>query len=347
MSDADRSEIARRKADHIAVVLEQDVGFGRLTTGLGDVRFMHNALPELSLDAVDLGTTFLGRHLAAPLLISSMTGGPQRAAHINAALAEAAQTLRIAIGLGSQRIALEEQGTGGFGREIRRLAPDVPLLGNLGAAQLLGAGSVDRARRACDMIEADALIIHLNPLQEAVQPGGDTDWRGVLDAIAALVAADVTVVVKEVGFGLSGSVVRRLVGVGVQHIDVAGAGGTNWARVEGGRDAARGAVAAAFTDWGVPTADAIMAARAAAPGVSLIASGGIRDGVDAARALRLGADLVGQAAATLPAALQGPAAVIAHFTTLIDTLRAACFVTGSADLRALKRAPLQPGSKGA
>ncbi|WOI54765.1 type 2 isopentenyl-diphosphate Delta-isomerase [Parvularcula sp. LCG005] len=342
MTEKTSSDIARRKADHIDIVLNGDVGFGRLSTGFERVQLAHNALPELDLSAVDLSARLFGRQLRAPFLISSMTGGVDRAEAINRHLAEAANALGIALAIGSQRIALEQQGAGGLSGELRRMAPDVPLIGNIGAAQLLDRDGVDRARAAIDMIDADGLFVHLNPLQEAVQKGGDTAWRGVLEGIARLVASDVPVAVKEVGFGLSAPVVRELTDIGVVVIDVAGAGGTNWARVEGARhpDERMRKIASAFTEWGVPTAIAVQAARKAASHATIIASGGIRNGVDAAKAIRLGADIVGQAAGTLEAAITSTEAVIEHFETVIETLKIACFCTGSANLAALRSAEL-------
>jgi len=332
---------SRRKTDHIEIVLAGRA-VSAVSAGFDAVRFAHCALPELKLDEIDLATRFLGKALAAPFLISSMTGGPQLAERVNLNLAEAAQELGLALGVGSQRIALEQGAAFGLGIELRRRAPDVLLLGNLGAVQLLGAGGRDIARRAVEVIGADALIVHLNPLQEAVQPEGDRDWRGVGAALAATVAGlGVPVVVKEVGFGISASLARQLAQAGVAAVDVAGAGGTNWALVEGARGRGRSqAVAAAFADWGIPTAEAVRAVRAACPELPLIASGGIRHGVDAAKAIRLGADLVGQAAAALPAALESTAAVVEHFATLCDQLRVACFVTGARDLAALRSVPL-------
>ncbi|MEM9233959.1 MAG: type 2 isopentenyl-diphosphate Delta-isomerase [Pseudomonadota bacterium] len=337
----EKTDIARRKSDHIDIVLEQEVGFARLTTGFEAYRFVHCALPEISLEEVDLTASLFGRPLKAPFLISSMTGGPAHAETINAHLAEAAEELGLALAVGSQRIALEEQGSGGMTKELRKKAPSIALIGNLGAAQILGPEGLDRARRSIDMIEADGLFIHLNPLQEAIQPGGDRDWRGVLQAIATLCDEGLPIAVKEVGFGLSAQLVRQLMDVGVQTIDVAGAGGTNWARVEGHRGKAAYALAEAFTEWGIPTAKAVIEARAAAPGVRLIASGGIKGGIDAAKALRLGADIVGQAAATLGPAIDGPEAVIHHFRELTEVLSIACFVTGSVNIDALKKAPME------
>lgn len=332
----------RRKEDHIDIVLSGDRVASRVDAGFDRWRFVHCALPELSLDAIDLSTRMLGRRLKAPLLISAMTGGPVRSEAINAHLAEAAQALGIALGVGSQRIAVETGAAAGLGGELRRRAPDALLFANLGAAQLLSPSGRDHARRAVEMIGADALVIHLNPLQEAIQEGGDRDWHGVLHAITGLCATlRAPVVVKEVGFGLSAAVGRRLVNCGVAALDVAGAGGTNWALVEGARGSGRTqALASAFADWGIPTADAVVDLRAALPDIPIIASGGIRDGVDAAKAIRLGADLVGQAAATLKAAVTSTEAVIAHFEVLVEQLRIAAFAAGAGNLAALRGVPL-------
>ncbi|BBI64016.1 hypothetical protein HSBAA_53220 [Vreelandella sulfidaeris] len=204
-------------------------------TGFEHWRFEHCALPELDLDSIDLGTSLFGRTMQAPLLISSMTGGASRSNDINRFLAEAAQTLGLAMGVGSQRVALDSDANWGLTRELRTLAPDIPLLANLGAAQLTGQHGSDYARRAVEMIEADALIVHLNPLQEALQTGGDRDWRGILAAIERVTASlGAPVVVKEVGAGLSATVARQLHEAGVAMLDIAGAGGTSWAAVEGG-----------------------------------------------------------------------------------------------------------------
>ena len=339
----DGTDAQKRKQDHIDIVLDGARARSRVSAGFDAVRLVHCALPEISFDAVDLSTTFLGRRLKAPVLISSMTGGPAQSERINAHLAEAAQELGLALGVGSQRIAIERQGAAGLTRELRRRAPDAALYANLGVAQFVKGYGVDEARRAVDMIGADGLILHLNPLQEAIQPEGDRDWRGALDAIAALARAlEVPIIAKEVGFGLSADVARALEGAGVAALDVAGAGGTNWALVEGERGiGAAKAVAAAFADWGIPTVASLAAVRGACPQIPLIASGGVRHGVDMAKAIRLGADLAGQAAGTLEAALTSTQAVVDHFTIVIRQLAVACFATGAQDLAALKRVPLE------
>lgn len=314
-----------------------------LATGFDDWRFVHEALPDLDYGSIDLGADFLGRRLQAPLLISAMTGGPARAEVINARLAEAAQYLGIALAVGSQRSAIEGGGAGGLDRSLRNRAPDTPILANIGAAQLTQGFGVDEAKRALDMIGADALVVHLNPLQEACQPEGDRDWWGVGAALQALIRGlDAPVIVKETGAGISALTAQRLTAMGAAAIDVAGAGGTNWALIEGerSRDDNDRLHAVAFANWGIPTARAIAEARNALPETLIIGSGGIRDGVDVAKALRLGADVVGTAAGVIHAATQSTEAVVDHFQTLIRQLRTVCFCTNAANLAALKRVPL-------
>ena len=335
--------IVQRKRDHLDIVLAGKGRQATRTTGFEAFDLVHVALPELHADEVSAATTFLGKPLAAPFLVSAMTGGPQAASAINRNIATACENLGIAMAVGSQRVALEAGAAAGIARELRSHAPTIPVMGNLGAAQLnLGYGA-DEARRLIDMIEADALTIHLNPLQEALQEGGDRDWRGLTERIGALACSlPVPLAVKEVGNGLSGPLARRLVEEGVAIIDVAGAGGTSWAAVEGERhgDPKMRAVAQAFADWGIPTARAVRDVRAACPDATVIASGGIRDGVEAAKAVALGADMVGQAAFTLQAALDGPEALAAHFEVLIEQLRVAMFCSGAGSLAALRRTPL-------
>lgn len=336
--------ITSRKDQHLDVVL---AGGGRHArdAGFDAVRFVHEALPDLDHAKIDLGADFLGYRLKAPLLISSMTGGPARAEAINARLAEAAQALGIALAVGSQRGALEAAGSnvGGLDASLRRRAPDTPILANIGAAQLVRGFGLDEARRAMEMIGADALIVHLNPLQEACQPEGDRDWWGVGAALEALIRKlEPPVVVKETGAGISAATARRLAAMGVAAIDVAGAGGANWGLIEGERatDPADKAHALAFADWGIPTAQALADVRAACPDITLIGSGGVRNGLDAAKAIRLGANIVGQAAGVLEAATVSTEAVVDHFQLVVRQLRTTCFCTGSANLAELTKAKL-------
>lgn len=326
-----------RKHDHLRLALDADVGFARLRSGLDDLRLRAVALPERDLDQVDLSQTLWGRRLAVPLLLSCMTGGIGDAGPINRALAAAAQTHGVALGLGSGRILLEGGDRATFA--VRDVAPDVLLLANLGAVQLheYGARDCQRLLEACG---ADVLVLHCNAVQEAVQPGGDTNFGGLLARIAALCEQlDAPVVIKEVGFGLGPRDVARLVDAGVAGIDVAGAGGTNWARLEGLRDSHAGAVAEAFVDWGLPTAQAVSGARdvldAHGAGVTLIGSGGLRHGVDALKVLCLGADIAGVARGVLAAAAQGPASAVAAVRVLVEQLRIGAWATGAGTARDL------------
>jgi len=318
------TEILKRKADHIDLVLEQRLEMAALASPWDQVQLTHNALPERDLLNFDLSTEFLGKHLRLPFLISSMTGGPLKAERINAHLAEAAQELGIAMGVGSQRIALLSAGSNGLTNNLRRWAPKIPLYANLGAAQLRDDFSLTEIQRAVDMIEADALIIHLNCLQELMQEDGDTDWRGLLSAIETVCASlDVPVIAKEVGMGISAATALRLVDAGVQAIDVAGRGGTNFIEVEAGRtaDSRIKALGEIFKDWGIATPVAVQSIRARLPNIPLIASGGIRHGLDAAKAIKLGANVVAQAGPVLHAATESTQAVLEHFNFMESALR--------------------------
>ena len=336
--------ISERKQDHLDIVLQQDVAAKGIRTGFERFFFEHVALPELLLPEIDLSCEFLGKRLQAPLLISSMTGGTEAAHELNRQLAAAAQQLGIAMGVGSQRAALEHPELART-YQVRQVAPNILLLANLGAVQLNYGYGLEQARRAVEMIEADALILHLNPLQEAVQPQGDPDWRGLYGRIERLVAQlPVPVVVKEVGNGLSAKVAQQLAECGVAALDVAGAGGTSWSEVEAHRqtDALKKRIAHSFRDWGIPTALSLLEIRRLLPDLPLVASGGIRNGIDAAKAIRLGADVIGMAAPALHAVSQGQMqAVVDIFRAVIEELRIAAFCTGSANLARLRQATLR------
>jgi isopentenyl-diphosphate delta-isomerase len=330
-----------RKDEHLRICLEHVVRMQRPTSGLERYRFRHQALPELDLAAIDLSTAFLGRTLRAPLYISPMTGGTSAAAAINPRLASAAQALGIGMGVGSQRTALEDPRWVDSYR-VREVAPDILLTANLGAVQLNTGYGVTHCQRAVDMIEADALVLHLNPLQEALQPGGDTEFAGLLSRIERVCRGlPVPVMVKEVGYGLSAHVARELVDAGVAGLDVAGAGGTSWSEVERRRaeTSQQDRVAAQFAGWGIPTAEAVRAVRQALPGVPLIASGGIEGGVEAAKCVALGADLVGLAWPLLRPALDSAEAVREALEVVQHTLRIAMFCIGAADVRSLQTTP--------
>jgi len=340
----DSGQTEGRKIDHIRIVLGEDVAAKGVSTGFGAYRLPHTALPELDLAEVDTRTTFLGKPISAPLLISSMTGGASVAERINLALAEAAEHLGLPMGVGSQRAAVVDPRLAPT-YQVRRVAPRIPLLANLGAVQLNYGFGVDQCRRAVEMIEADALILHLNPLQEAVQPEGNTNFKGLLGKIEHLCRTlEVPVVVKEVGNGIGARDAQRLYACGVRIIDVAGAGGTSWSEVERYRqpDEQGRRVAGAFADWGLPTTECIRAVRAALPEVTIIGSGGVRSGVDVAKAIALGADLAGTAKPALASAIdeRGAEAVVEGLTAFIRELRVAMFCSGCATLADLRKLEL-------
>jgi isopentenyl-diphosphate Delta-isomerase len=337
-------DIEQRKKDHIDIILSGRAMHNH-ANGFDAFEFEHDAMPDLNLDEIDLTTTFLGKTLQLPYLASSMTGGPAQGGQINRNIAEAAQAMGFAMGVGSQRIALGGGSGHGLDLSVRRIAPDIALYANLGAVQLVNGMSIDDARRAVDTIEADALFLHFNPLQEALQSGGDVNWKGVAKAVETVCRQlSVPVIAKEVGAGISLSVAQRFRDLGISSIDVAGAGGSSWAAVEGLRhtDSHGQTLGETFRDWGLATAQCLADIRHHMPDMALIASGGIRHGLDGAKAIRLGANLVGQAGSLLRAATQGPEQVIAHVTTWASALRIACFCTGSANLNALKKANIKP-----
>lgn len=330
-----------RKADHIRINLEEDVVSG-LTTGLEHYRFVHQALPELNLDAVDLSQNLFGRTVHAPILISSMTGGTDEAGRINRILAEAAQEMRVVMGVGSQRAALENDTVAETFR-VRKYAPNIVLLANLGAVQLNYGYTIDHCRRAVDMIEADALILHLNALQEAVQPEGDTQFAGLADKIAEVCSVmSVPVIAKEVGWGISERAAKLLADAGVAAIDVAGAGGTSWSQVEKFRieDESLARVASAFRGWGIPTADSIEMVRKAAPGVKVFASGGLRSGVDIAKCIALGASVGGMAGPFLKAAARSVDDTVQTIDEIRRELRICFFAAGVGSIAQMQQTPL-------
>ncbi len=333
--------IEQRKADHIKINLEKDVR-SALTTGLERYHFVHEALPELDLAEIDTTLNLFGKKLAVPLLVSSMTGGTAEAETINHRLAEAAQTVGLAMGVGSQRTALEHperQKT----FQVRKVAPDILLFANLGAVQFNYGYGVEQCRRAVDMIQADALYLHLNPVQEAVQAGGDTNFKELARKIEQVCKQiDVPVLVKEVGWGISERTAKLLAECGVAAIDVAGAGGTSWSQVEMHRapDEFIRELAATFVGWGIPTAESILNVRRATPEMPVFASGGLRDGLDLAKCLALGAMLGGMASPFLKAAAVSTEKAIERMQLTQRQLEVTMFACGAGSLAALRTGKL-------
>ena len=336
-----------RKDTHIDLAMSPLAQSG-ISNSMDRLRLAHCAMPELDLGAVDISTQFLGYELSAPLFIGAMTGGTKRADNINAALAQVAQSQSIALAVGSQRAGLEN---GLSLRHLRALAPDIPIIGNLGGVQLVGDKGLDLAKAAIDDLQADALAIHLNPLQEAVQPEGDRDWRGVAAAIEqAVTELSVPIIVKEVGAGINASLAVRLFEMGVMGVDVAGLGGTNWTRIEAARiEDDEAALFAPFLDWGLPTLECLIDVCNNCPNNQIIASGGIRHGLDVAKALWVGASMVSMAGPMLKMLIDMTSdeadAEILSADTLSKAvigwqkqLALALFLTGSADISGLRQA---------
>ena len=338
--------IETRKSDHIKINLEQDVRSG-LTNGLDRYHFIHEALPELDLDKVETSFTLFGKKLAAPILISSMTGGTELAGTINQRLAEAAQELNVAMGVGSQRIAIEDSHQIPTYSITRKVAPNILLFANLGAIQLNSGFGLEECRHAVDMIQANGLFLHLNPLQEAVQAGGDTTFANLAKKIAKICKnLEVPVIVKEVGWGISERTARILAECGVAAIDVAGAGGTSWSQVEMHRapDDFTRQLAATFVDWGIPTADSVLNVKKAAPGTIILASGGLKNGLDIAKCIALGATLGGFAGQFLKAAAISTDKVADLIRLTRQQIQVVMFAAGAADLKALRNITLNESS---
>jgi isopentenyl-diphosphate delta-isomerase len=335
-------ELGARKGDHLALCAEDEVGFRRAGTLLDDVRFVHDALPELALDEIDLGVRLFGKSLRAPIVIASMTGGTEEAGRINQSLARIAEERGYAFGLGSQRAMMKRpESTGTF--RVRDVAPTALVLGNVGGAQAAKSKTSEIAA-LLDEVGADALCVHLNPAMELVQPEGDRDFRGVLESIGRLVRdLGKPVLAKETGCGIGPATARKLRSVGVRHVDVSGAGGTSWVGVETkraeGRDESKRVLGEALWDWGVPTA--VSTASCAAVGFStIIATGGIASGLDVARSIALGANAAGLARPVLKALhAEGEQGARTFLDRVEAELRAVMLLVGARDLDALRHAP--------
>jgi len=335
-----------RKLSHVEVCLKRDVQFSAKSTGFNDVELIHSALPELDLDEISTEVEFLGFKLNAPIIISGMTGGSEVSARINEALAVAARELGVGMGVGSQRVALENSNLAYTFSIAREVAPDILLIANLGGAQFSMGFGVSEARRAVEMIDADALAVHLNPLQEAVQPEGEPKFKGLMAKLKELSSSlNVPIIAKETGAGISMEVAALLEGAGVKCVDVGGAGGTSWAAVEYYRAIAAGdelhaSLAKLYWNWGIPTAISICEVRESSS-LEIIATGGIRSGLDAAKALALGASVVGIALPLLkPAFKEGASGVVRFLKRFIEELKVAMFLVGARTISDLRRVPV-------
>jgi len=337
--------IERRKVEHLLLSLrlaEEEPG----DTLLGDVHLVHRAAPELDLEDVDTSTEFLGHEFEAPIMVEGMTGGFDLAKDVNAAIASAVEELGLGMGVGSQRAALEDPELADTFRVVREAAPTAFVVGNIGAAQLLEY-DVEALERAVEMVSADAMAIHFNPLQECVQPEGEPRFRGVIERLREVCSAlSKPVIAKETGCGFSREDAALLVSAGVSAIDVSGLGGTSFAAIEGLRAKMMGdrtlyEVSRTFVSWGLPTAVSILEVRSASPDVPLIASGGIRSGLDVAKAIALGADMAGIGLPVLRCAIEGGAeAVKRYLDRVVRELRVAMFLVGASSVDELKKKPV-------
>jgi len=336
--------IESRKRDHIQISLDKDVSFKEKTNWFEYVELIHSALPEMDADEVNLSTTFLGEKFSLPFVIEGMTGGTEEAEKINGNLSEAAATAKIPVGVGSQRAAMVKPELAKTFRAARERAPGAFILANIGGVQIAEHGP-DMALRAVQMIDADALVIHLNPLQEVVQPDGKANFRNLISRIRRLRRElGLPIIVKEIGCGMSGNAAKRLEEAGVDAIDVAGSGGTNWTliemmRAEGAGDEAKAHLAEALLEWGIPTAASTLEVRASTS-LPIISSGGIRSGLEAAKALALGADMVGFAHPMLEPATRSAEAVLAKIRQLEQELRTVMFLSSAKTVERMKAADL-------
>ncbi|MCI0512007.1 type 2 isopentenyl-diphosphate Delta-isomerase [candidate division KSB1 bacterium] len=332
---------AHRKAEHVAICLQHDVQYQQVTTGFEKIRLVHCALPESDYRELVTEVEFLKKKLAFPLMISAMTGGFDAAKDLNQQLAEVCNAQQVALGLGSLRQAIENSDYWDSFQIVRRRAPDIPIIGNIGGAQVIHDSQRRALEKLLSRLEFDALAIHLNPLQEILQPEGDQNFKGILKGIESLVHhLPIPIIVKETGAGISGAVAARLKNVGVTWVDVSGAGGTSWAAVEYYRSPER-EITAKFWDWGIPTAQCL-AEVSKISSLQIIASGGIRSGIDMAKACVLGACLTGAAMPFLKAlSLQKPMGLIQTIEAWKKEFRIVMFLTGCHRVDDLKNVSYQ------
>lgn len=343
MSLAKKTE--ERKVDHLEISLKENVQAGQVTTGFEDIRFVHKALPEINRKEIDLSVEVFAHEFSAPLIVESMTGGTPKATKINAVIARTVEKLGLGMGVGSQRAALENPEVEATFKVTRKEAPNAFILANIGAPQLARGYGVKEAEKVVKMLDADALLIHLNSLQEAIQPEGETDYAGVIEAIGKIAKGlDVPVIVKETGCGIAWTEAKQLETVSVGAIDIAGAGGTSWAAVEYYRakselDKFHQRLGETFWDWGIPTAVSLIETtqRVTLP---IIASGGLRSGLDVAKAIAVGASLAGTAYPILHSAVKGEKAVEETLRVILEELSTAMFLVGADSIQKLRKAPL-------
>lgn len=336
--------ITNRKIEHVEICLYEDVEVG--STLLSDVRLIHQSLPGFSLSDVDTSTYFLGKKMLAPIIITGMTGGLPELGKINETLAEAIEELGLGMGVGSQRVAIERKEARESFAITRKKAPNAPLIANLGAPQLVKGYDVKQVEEAIQMIEADAIAIHFNASQEVFQPEGEPNYS--MDILYKLIdiskSIKVPIIIKETGAGLSMEVAKLFYENGIRYFDTSGVGGTSWVAVEMYRglrkDNLRAESAKLFLDWGIPTAASIVEVRSVAPEGTIIGSGGVRNGLDVAKAIALGADVGGFALPALKASVRGKDALKEFLNKIIFELRTAMFLSGNKDLQGLKSAPL-------
>ena len=337
---SDITIIKQRKKDGIEIPLRNNVQAKASSTYLEYVRLVHNALPEIDYDEIDTSTEFLGHSFSAPLIIDSMTGGTDEATQINGRLGEVAEKYGFAMGLGSQRAGLRSEELAATYSVARKNAPNAFLIANIGGAQLAKGLSTDEARTIVKMIRANALVIHLNPLQELIQPEGEPRYKGVLGKIADIAKTiDVPVIVKEVGAGISREVAVKLEMAGVSAINVAGSGGTSWAGVEklradASKDKIKSRLGEMFWDWGIPTAASLLDVKKSIK-LPLIASGGLRNGLEAAKCIALGASMAAMAYPFLRAAAESRESVFAFADMLLSELKSTMFLVGARNISSM------------
>jgi isopentenyl-diphosphate delta-isomerase len=338
-------ETKKRKADHIKICLDLRAQARKATTGFEDVHLVHRALPEINRQKIDLSTIVFGHKFAAPLIVGAMTGGTAEASRINAAIAEAVEKLHLGMGVGSQRAAIEDKKLEKTFAVARKKAPTAFLIANIGGVQLVHGYGLKEVKRAIEIIEADAVAIHLNPLQEAVQPEGQTDFKGILAKISEIAAElEKPVIVKETGSGIAAEEARKLEAAGVKGIDVGGSGGTSFAAVEyyrakGQENSVQRSLGDAFWDWGIPTGVSLAEATQTVK-IPVIASGGVRSGTDMAKALALGASLASLSQPVLQAAVKGAKDTEGILSFLIEELRNVMFFVGAERVEHLAIAPI-------